>query len=363
MARQRAERLVGNIPLAENLDELENEFEWFGVIHADGNGFGRIFLEFHQHAQATDAGQFRRYLDALRDFSLQLDRCTQEAFRQAVIWYVGQRGLRADEPVKLVPLVVAGDDLTVLCDGTLAAQFAAQFLETFEELSRNDIEFPMLAEIASRAFGRPGLGACAGVAVVKPHFPFYAAYELAERLADQAKRVKREVYRTAPEDTACSALDVYVHAMSSNADLPTIREEMRDGRTVLYGGPYVVSSEAYLDGLSADSRRWIAPRHWRDLAARVALLGESDPDDPGRPLLPSSLLHRIRERLQEGPAATDGYVRLVQHRYRALKRLLNGGDSLFWTEERPEFKDQAGGGAEGHVTTMLDALSLMKLEV
>ena len=362
VARDRASRL-GCTRLACNLEELENEYEWFGVVHADGNGFGRMFQEFHEYAQVKEASQYRCYLKRLRDFSLQLDHCTQEAFRRAVNWYAQEREVSCEEPIRLVPLVVAGDDLTVVCDGTLAAAFAERFLREFEELSRDAERFPMLVKIGTQAFGRPGLAACAGVAVVKPHFPFYAAYDLAEQLAEHAKQVKDKVYRKEPQDTACSALDVYVHTMSSNADLGAIREQLRVGTTVLYGGPYLVTPEDWLDGLDPASQRWIEPRRWSGMVARVCRLREADPDDPSRQRLPNSLLHRIRERLYEGPAATDGYVRQVQGRYPTLKGLLNARESMFWSEDRQEFRDRTGSDSVGQVTTMLDALSLMKLWV
>ncbi len=120
--------------------------------------------------------------------------------------------------VPVLPLVLGGDDLTILCDGQYALKFTKDFLEQFEretaclnrtqELKdlKKDKLFAELVEklrievsgeskdiipyIANRAFGVDRLGICAGVAIVKPHYPFHQAYKLAKQLLESAKRVK-----------------------------------------------------------------------------------------------------------------------------------------------------------------------------
>jgi hypothetical protein len=80
------------------------------------------------------------------------------------------------------PIVFGGDDLTFVTDGRLGLSLAAVCLEVFEKaVAAQGNEF--LA----------GLQACAGISVVKAHYPFSRAYELAEDLCRNAKRAwKRE---------------------------------------------------------------------------------------------------------------------------------------------------------------------------
>ena len=52
------------------------------------------------------------------------------------------------------------------------------------------------AQIAKEAFGVKRLGICAGIAIIKPHYPFHQAYGLAENLLKSAKLVKSEIKHT-----------------------------------------------------------------------------------------------------------------------------------------------------------------------
>lgn len=89
------------------------------------------------------------------------------------------------------PLILGGDDLTIIVRADLALTFSRDFLEAFEHQTRLEFE----------AFNRhwqqehrldpglpPGLSACAGVAFVKIGQPFYQAYHLAEKLCRFAKQ-------------------------------------------------------------------------------------------------------------------------------------------------------------------------------
>ncbi|MEM8715949.1 MAG: hypothetical protein AAGE92_09260, partial [Cyanobacteria bacterium P01_G01_bin.4] len=61
---------------------------WLAVVHADGNGLGQIFLNFATHLDVTHLDTGERKLAAafakLRQFSIELDRCTENAFREAL---------------------------------------------------------------------------------------------------------------------------------------------------------------------------------------------------------------------------------------------------------------------------------------
>src|SRR5205085_2781746 len=105
------------------------------VIHADGNGLGDIFLKFGQYAKSEG----RHYLNKYRRFSLALDICTVNAFGQA-LEKLRERFSEdiVDEKKKdkgqlpIVPIVLGGDDLTMICDAQYAMQFTRDFLPQFE---------------------------------------------------------------------------------------------------------------------------------------------------------------------------------------------------------------------------------------
>jgi len=296
--------------------------DWLGVIHADGNGLGQIFLDFDRYVVAGGNPADRTHVDRLRAFSLALDRCTLRAFRRALArvrgWLVAaaERDEKAPRDMPVLPLVLGGDDLTLVCDGRFAVQLAHAFLAAFEDETAKDEDIKFIAD---HALGAPRLSACAGVALVKPHYPFHAAYALAEELLASAKTVKTWVTRDG-RPYPCSALDVHVLYESTGRDLDDIRAGLTlDGeRTRLVARPYVVSG---IDGLPDDAAAWAGPRHWSTLqaamqATALALRREPQPGEPpAQP--PNSVLHALREALFKGADAADERFRSILQRDRA----------------------------------------------
>jgi hypothetical protein len=276
--------------------------DWLAIVHADGNGLGQVFLNFDQVAQTSGN---RDYITKLRRFSLALNECTEKAFGQA-LGVLQERGGR----LPIVPLVLGGDDLTVICDGRQALRFTKQFLDSLEaETRQND---------AINSILKNGVTSCAGVAIVKPHFPFFAGYQLAEELLRSAKKIAK-----ADPQSPVSALDYHILYDASGPDLERIRRELTvdNGQTLLVGRPYVTTANQ-----GPDHRRW------SELDRRISAVRAKD--DDGRRLLPNSMLHELREGLFLGRAQADARLKLVLERYRSngLDKLLGNGNSLFWQD-------------------------------
>ena len=106
-----------------------------------------------------------------------------------------------------------------------------------------------MSENAERVYGIKRLGVTAGVANVKPHYPFSSAYALAEGLAHSAKRQLNDRFhlKNGRGTLPVTVLDFHVHHSSSGDDIGVIREELqlRDdkGEFRPWGGPYVVTEE------------------------------------------------------------------------------------------------------------------------
>lgn len=409
------ELLAGfNLIYPENIEECS----WTAVIHADGNGLGQIFLEFNQYAGFDDKGNWtsRKYLNDYRAFSLALDVCTINAAKKALAemkkkrdeqikdkledsikkykWNFSQSKKRKkegkkDEASKLykqarellhkarklkklpvVPLVLGGDDLTVLCDGQFALKFTHDFLAEFEkQTSENET----IWEMANNAFGNKDknnpsikrLGICAGIAIVKPHYPFHQAYELAEQLLKSAKQVKAKVLQPDGKQLPCSAMDFHVLYDSSGVELKQIREKLvvDEGKTYLYAKPYIVTQTSDLEKADNDNKDWFTPRTWNELEARVCAMSAKDDDNKNK--LPNSQLHHIRESLQRGKAETDSEINLFSHRY-ANKEIDKDFDKLLGKKDEPkslffdEKHNKDGVDIDGYTTHFLDALDVVE---
>src|SRR5436853_193249 len=112
-----------------NIDDLEKHCEWIAVIHADVNGLGSIFLKFGEHAECPDN---REYVKKLRRFSIALDVCAYKAFLTALDRMM-ERERDAWHRLPIIPILLGGDDLTIVCDGQAALQFTHDYLEAFEQ--------------------------------------------------------------------------------------------------------------------------------------------------------------------------------------------------------------------------------------
>ena len=235
----------------EKAERLFQDMDWIAVVHADGNGMGQTFRDFHRHCDCVTADKNRDYIARLHSFSLALDEVTETAFIEAceVLPRRTAKGKRGDaDYLPIVPLVLGGDDLTVLVDGRYALAFARRFLEQFEQETARHED---LKDIAQSSIQHPQFGAAAGVAIVKPHFPFHAAYDLAESLLRSAKAVKKSDHLR-PQG---SALDFHTLFDASYPGLEEIRKHLRIGDTNLYAGPYVTNK------LDAHAPDWARSHH------------------------------------------------------------------------------------------------------
>ncbi|VEH70621.1 hypothetical protein [Arachnia propionica] len=194
------------------------------VIHIDGNGIGAIMRNLKAAVGCVPSDEFEGQLgceprdpDALRRFvltvSLHLDAVVADAF--ATAWYDvarwAQKDRRAEQidftVVPVVPVILGGDDVTVIASGDYALPFAASFLLNFEKKTAAD---PLLKYLhaVSKICDKKGISgpapmtAAAGVAIVRRNFPFHIAYELAEKLVSRAKGVGK--------NQGCSTLDFHV---------------------------------------------------------------------------------------------------------------------------------------------------------
>ena len=138
---------------------------YLAVIHADGNGVGQRILQ--------DIS--RRPPHAQQAFSVGLAGATREAVRQAFHAIAANLPASGDLPFR--PLVVGGDDVTVIARARDAFTFTRSFLEAFEKSTE-----------ANPAVGR--LTAAAGICFVRPGHPFHAAHRIAEDLCKSAKGAK-----------------------------------------------------------------------------------------------------------------------------------------------------------------------------
>lgn len=261
-----------------------------------------------------------------------------------------------------MPLVLGGDDLTVICDGRQALEFTHKFLCAFEDYTASerlgdDLYRGIVPELAKKALGQPRLSACAGVAIVKRHFPFSLAYDLAADLIKEAKKVKSKIHQPGKptEPWPSSALDFHVLYDSSAVKLDDIRGRLAvdKGKTVLHSRPFVVTPRELLEG--ATGFDWAEQHRIECLKDRIAALNKpgavNKPSEDGRRALPNSQMHQLRSGLFLGYEQADARFRLIYHRYakQGLSKFNQSGD-----EQVPSLFRVESDGVRS--TALLDAL-------
>ncbi len=189
------------------------------VIHIDGNGVGGIMKDLESSMDRVAPGVFNAKVgcdrddpDALRRFLRAVNERLQNAVEHAfaAAWtridelseHDDDRAGRGHTVIPVVPVILGGDDVTVITSGDYALPFAAAYLRHYEEATGND---PILRYLSPPKGQDTGpMTAAAGVAIVKRNFPFHIAYELAEKLVNRAKKVGKTAC------PPCSTLDYHV---------------------------------------------------------------------------------------------------------------------------------------------------------
>jgi len=148
------------------------------VVHADGNGLGLVLRRLEEAAKSRPDA----WIGMFRGFSEAVGESTVQAARRAVaevLEPVRDGGLYAMRPVLL-----GGDDLSVIIRADLAVPFTVAFISAFEEETAQRLG-PKLAEWGIDQPSR--LTACAGIAYMAASQPLDMALGLAESLCKAAK--------------------------------------------------------------------------------------------------------------------------------------------------------------------------------
>jgi len=171
----------------DDLGRSRGESSYIAVVHADGNSMGDRFKLCGEGKSNED------YITAIRKLSRSVNNAGITALRSVMAQLVksihngvvqgklGEFSLPERREggyyFPFRPLVYGGDDVAFVCDGRLGLELAALYLEAFAQQKDSD--------------GKP-FSACAGVAIVKTHYPFARAYALSEALCSSAKALIRK---------------------------------------------------------------------------------------------------------------------------------------------------------------------------
>lgn len=240
--------LNGKYILTDEVDNLGQNIEasYIAVVHIDGNGMGRIF------SNIKELKELRIKSNAVSSkANAAMSSLIELLISQIESGNIGDLKLKKIEgkiilPIR--PILVGGDDVTFICEGRLGLYLAEKFIEFFYDKTEREKENNIQEKLMD--------GACAGVAIVKSHFPFYKAVKLAEDLCSEAKKISRS--------SGGSSISYYYSATTFSGNLDELRQKTHEAQSGnMYFGPYklfvendVHSIENFKNGIKHFKKQW-----------------------------------------------------------------------------------------------------------
>ncbi|MFK7983947.1 MAG: hypothetical protein AB8G86_28480 [Saprospiraceae bacterium] len=213
--------------LMNNIEKIgAGKESWIGVIHADGNSLGKKVIELARRIETEKLDTTSTF----REFSLKLQRATENAVERAFEKVILPKYKEKEIPFR--PIIIGGDDVTVITKGALALDFTEFFLRYFEEETKEHLGY--LSEFEN------GLTACAGIAYTKSHYPFHYGVDLAEDLCKQAKKDAKDINIDLPP--SCLMFHK-VHSSYVRDWKDILTTELDSGGINLACGPYYIDDK------------------------------------------------------------------------------------------------------------------------
>ncbi|HIF9176058.1 TPA: Cas10/Cmr2 second palm domain-containing protein [Photobacterium damselae] len=216
--------------------DLENHFPFVGktadlnrqeqealkdmaLIHIDGNGLGILLRKLKDALQdKSDAV----YCQTFRQFSEALNKATVAAARDATqdlfdcIVKLGQADV-GKVMLPMRPIVLGGDDVTLLCRADLALRYSERFCLAFKQHSEEALALLFKEHLAGSGL-KPYLTASGGVLFHKASHPFMHSLHLVEALCAKAKDLTKSVYGTQSNQVGPAALAMYRVSNATQSD-------------------------------------------------------------------------------------------------------------------------------------------------
>ena len=144
------------------------------VLHADGNGMGNLF------ARAVKTLSSDKVRDLSRGLTAATRSAVQEAMRQVLAAHRG-----SVPPAR--PILLGGDDVTLILRADLVSDFALTFAETYQAEASAVVKSFEIKTDTDPAEDWPAMTTKIGFVVIGPSQPFARAYDLAASLASTAR--------------------------------------------------------------------------------------------------------------------------------------------------------------------------------
>ena len=221
-----------DIEWPKDLGEITGGQGKIAFLHMDGNDFGKMFnteLERKYEGHAPEE-QLSRKLTSMGRLSREVSNCSRKAYANAIEAVIPYCNFISSRPVMpFRPIVLGGDDITVVIRADLALIFADAFEKGFEQAS-SDISLDSNGHVLTLGMG---------MLVANAGFPFLKAFELIEDLASKAKQLTAGTGQGAFRPGSIDYL-VVTNEIENDLDALRSRTEMAKDGAVLSTKPFIL---------------------------------------------------------------------------------------------------------------------------
>lgn len=233
----------------------DGERGWIAIVHADGNSLGKTIQKITKQVGANNPGHLQEMLKA---FSKSLEDATRKAAAGAFEKIVKPVVDEEQKYIPLRPVLLGGDDLTLIIRGELAIDFTEEFLKGFALHTKNCFA-PLVEKFDLADELKEGLSACAGIAYIKPNYPFHYGVSLSDSLCSYAKKAAKGI--NGEQIPSCVAFHRVQSSFVENY-YTIIQRELTtgEGREAVYFnyGPYFLDEPISFEYASIDQlKNWV----------------------------------------------------------------------------------------------------------
>lgn len=214
---------------SDDLEEIACGSEKVAFIHIDGNDLGKRFRQELENIsdketdedktgqQSSSEDRYQNAINVIKTMSAlsnTVKETTTAAFKKGLSECLKHTKLTDSEGQKLVParpLVLGGDDVTVVIRADLALYFIDAFVKEFERYSNQEL---------GKKNPNDKLTVGVGMVVCPTGYPFLKAFDLSEELVKNSKEL------TAHMDNRPSSMDYIVITNDTENDLDSIRAHL-----------------------------------------------------------------------------------------------------------------------------------------
>lgn len=335
----------------------------WAVICMDGNDMGSQMTEKIKSLEgdAEKGVKMSRWVKAM---SAAIDRCSTEAAKAGIKavydkWVKSddQQNLEGDDKFVLPmrPLVVGGDDVTVLCHVNYAIDFVKAVCDKFEQVSQEE-NAKALQDIGESIWPATGgrITISAGILYCPVSLPLHSAIAYAEALLASAKtrgrEVKAKLVKQGGEANQLQPTPASIdweHITNSVLETPAIYRK----RHLYFYDPDIKKKVCL-------TKRPYTLQEFETVLKLKNRYGTKREGQDSRDAIPTTIRHKVSEALTKSQNSRMAFVASIAKNYKDLAQdLCENGFEIFGKSES-KWELSADGGELS--TSVVDALQLLE---